>query len=147
MERNDLDSGNKRASNTNQTIIKHNFSGGGDINIGKSFNLFLILCTYFYINKIYYLDNNSFGETRNKAISMVYNKKETNDEAEKTNMKVQAVVKKYPTNLEPNVKKFMEWEDQVLEEMWEERGWNSKQTKLKLNFSGDGDIKIGILIV
>ena len=74
---------------------------------------------------------------------MVYNKKETNDEAEKTNIKVQTVVKKYPTNLEPNVKKFMEWEDQVLEEMWEERGWNTKQTKLKLNFSGDGDIKVG----
>ena len=78
---------------------------------------------------------------------MVYNKKETNDEAEKTNIKVQTVVKKYPTNLEPNVKKFMEWEDQVLEEMWEERGWNTKQTKLKLNFSGDGDIKVGKLIV
>ena len=47
--------------------------------------------------------------------------------------------KKYPKNLEPNVKKFMEWEDNCLEEFYEQRGWNANVSKFKLDFSDQSD--------
>ena len=46
------------------------------------------------------------------------------------------------SNLAPNVKKFMEWEDEMLGEFWEERGWKGKETKMKFNFDSDGNITI-----
>ena len=46
------------------------------------------------------------------------------------------------THMAPNVKKFMEWEDEKLEEFWEDRGWKGKETKIKFNFDSDGNITI-----
>ena len=46
------------------------------------------------------------------------------------------------SNLAPNVKKFMEWEDEMLGEFWEDRGWKGKETKMKFNFDSDGNITI-----